>query len=529
MEGYYCMTYRLERTCPESVGIMSASILNCIDTAEAKNLELHSLLIVRHGKLAAELYWKPYSDSSQNHVYSFSKSLVSAAVGFAVDEGLLSYGDRLCDFFPRHIEASADERIFSVTIEHLLTMTSGAFIVNEATVTLMQDWAAYFLNKPLSSFPGEKFNYNSVNTYMLSAVLRKITGMGLVEYLTPRLFEPLGIEGAYWDKCPMGRDCGGWGLHIKSEDMAKFGQLLLDGGKLNGKQLLPADWVARATMAHCDNTTDKKYDGHPDVITGYGYHFWVNRDSKSFRADGMLGQYAVVLPELDCVIVTTGGHMEQLEILDLLWEHLIPEIGMIPDASVPGQDYKELQERADRLSIAELMPSVIPEEAREYSGIKYVFPHNRQSLFPFMSRYSHLKEISGVDDMSFDLQHDYSLTWTECGCTNTIALGFFGEYTLCEVSFFGANIPIAVYPRWLENEACPTLEVLLCPLDIPHSSRLTISFSPGQITVTFNELPSFEDSVRFFGDMFSFMRSLSPKLSKIAGRIAEATIIGTAE
>ena len=523
------MAYSLERVTPESVGIMSATILNTIEKAKALGIDLHSLMVLRHGKVCFEGYWKPYDENSKNHLYSFSKSFTSAAVGFAVDEGLLSYDDRVCEFFPRYIDSSADQRVYSITIEHLLTMTSGAYLVNEATVNFQSDWVRYFLNTTLASFPGEKFNYNSINTYMLSAILRKVTGMGLIEYLTPRLLEPLGIEGAYWEKCPMGRECGGWGFHIETEDMAKFGQLLLNDGKLGDKRILPEGWVKLAGSYHTDNTTDKKYNGHPDVIAGYGYQFWVNRDGRSFRADGMLGQYALVLPELDAVIVTTAGQMEQLMVLDLIWDELIPEIGMIPKNSPSGEDYDELMYRRQNLCIIDPVSSSVPEEVRAFSGVEYLAESNRQSFIPFMCRYTKLKQLTGVSSFNFDFTGDYSLSWTECGETNTIPLVFDGDFHSAVISFFGNETPVSVYSRFIEDAEKPTMEIIMTLVNFPHSSHLTVSFADGLVAVTFNELPSFADTAKFCGDLVSIFRNISSPISKIADKIASTTIIAAAK
>lgn len=518
------MGFELERTTPENVGIMSASITNLIETAKSRNIDLHSLMVIRHGKLAAECYWSPYDAKSENHLYSFSKSFTSAAVGFAVAEGLLSYDDRLCDLFPRYIDADADERIYSVTIEHLLTMTSGAFMVNEATVNFQSDWVRYFLNAPLASFPGEKFNYNSINTYMLSAVIRKVTGMGLVEYLTPRLFEPLGMKDYYWEKCPMGRECGGWGFHVKTEDMAKFGLLLLNDGVLDGKRILPEGWVKLASSNHADNTADKKYNGHPDVIAGYGYQFWVNRDARGFRADGMLGQYALVLPELDSVIVTTAGQMEQLEVLDLIWEKLIPEIGLIPDGSETDTDYDELRSRSELLCTLDTFESAVPDKVRECDGVVYSVEPNRQSFIPFMCRYTKRRQLSGIKDISFSFSGDYSLSWTECGETNTVPLIFDGAFHACSVRFFDAVMPCAVYPRFITDGDKPVLDVVLTLTDYPHSGHITVLFDDDCLRVTFNEIPSFADTARFCGELVSVIRSMAQPLSGIAEKLVSATL-----
>ena len=290
-----------EAVAPEQLGITSASLINLIETAAARDLCLHSLMVIRHGKVAAQMWWKPYSPEKPHHLYSFSKSITCTAVGFAISEGLLSLDDRVVKFYPRRVENLLDKRVYSMTIEHLLTMTSGAFIANEAMMNIHIDWAEWFLNSPLTYFPGEKFIYNSLNTYMLSNIIRRVTGMGLVDYLTPRLFEPLGIKRPQWYTCPMGIECGGWGLELTTEDMAKFTLLYLNDGVWNGKRILPEGWARLVGEKHADSSTDAKFAYRPDSTAGYGYQFWINRDGKSYRADGMYAQYGLVLPEKDAV------------------------------------------------------------------------------------------------------------------------------------------------------------------------------------------------------------------------------------
>lgn len=519
------MSYTLQRTFPEALGISSESIIDFICTAKDRSLAMHSLMILRHGEVAAELYWSPYSAKSQNHVYSFSKSFVSAAIGLAVDEGLLSYDDRLCSFFPRYIESDADERIHSVTIEHLLTMTSGMVGFNEITSLTSSDWVRTFLNSRLASFPGEKFNYNSLNTYMLTAVLRKVTGIGLVEYLTPRLFEPLGITGVYSDKCPMGRDIGGWGLHVKTEDMAKFGQLLLNRGNLRGRQILPIDWCEKSRLSHADTLSDPKFPDNPDVKSGYGYQLWINRDKTSFRADGMLGQFALILPELDCVIVSTAGNMDEYAVLDLIWEKIVPAIGAIPDNSPQGDSYIQLSELSGSLSIVSTEISIVPFLMQNVNDKTYTMPPNRQSVYPFMLRYPKRHILSGIENFKFNFGKTCSLTWTECEQTNTVPLIFDGHFHDTEITFFESAVSCSVYSKIKEiSGTVYELEVLMSFTDIPHSSHLFFTFNDSNLSVRFDELPNYTDMASFAGGLFSSGRNFSPYISKALSRIADVSL-----
>ncbi len=524
------MSLTFERTSPESVGIDSSAIVDFINTAAERGIAMHSLMILRHGKKAVELYWKPYSSHSQNHVYSFGKTITSMAIGLAVDEGLLSYDDRLCSFFPRYIGSEVDERMHSVTIEHLLTMTSGMVIANEISAAFKNDWVRFFLNSRLSFFPGEKFSYNSLNSYMLAAVLRKVSGVGLIEYLTPRLFEPLGITGIYSDKCPMGRDLGGWGIHIRTEDMARLGQLLLQKGNFDGRQLLPIEWFERATCSHTDTCSDTKFPDHVDVQSGYGYQIWINHDKTSFRADGMLGQFALVLPELDCVIVSTAGNMDEYPVLDLLWEKLVPAVGVLPDNSDVGKSFDELLQKSNSLSIAATRSAVLSLLTCKFNDIVYALPQNRQSVFPFFVRYTKRRLLTGIESFRFLFGSSSSMTWVECNTEITVPLIFDGEFHDTSIDFFGTPIPCSVYATITEyTQSAFSLELLLTFTDTPHSRRLFFTFGDDSLKVRFNELPDYADFAGFVGDHISFIRSISPYLSKTAGKIAEVSLTAKAD
>jgi CubicO group peptidase (beta-lactamase class C family) len=467
------------------------------------------------------MWWKPYAADIPHHMYSLSKSVTSMAVGFAVSEGLISYDDSITKFFQRQIRSTADKRIYSVTIKHLLTMTSGAYIANEATTVLRSDWVSYFLNSQLSFIPGKRFNYNSINTYILAAIVIKVTGMPLMEYLTPRLFEPLAISDIFWSKCPLGRECGGWGLHLKTEDTAKLAQLLLDDGVWEGKQILPLDWVSTATANLADCSADTKYDDHPDVNSGYGMQFWRNRDGKSFRMDGMLGQYGLVLPQYDMVIATTAGHLNQLEVLDLFWEVLIPHI----DAQ-PLSDYEIMQSKIAALSLKKFNESSNPSQSRRISGRQFDMPLNTISFLPFASRYLHGINMPGIAYVKFNLEDETpTLTWKEGKEENTVPLPFGGGFEMCSVTIFGTVTPAAVSAKWLEGTD-NTLVVVLRDMYTPHARHIIFEFKGNSVECTFDEYPSFAESAKFLLDLLSAMRHFAEPAARIAGKIAAQVVVG---
>lgn len=334
--------------------------------------ELHSLMVLRHGSVVAEGWASPYASDRLHELYSLSKSFTSTAVGFAVAEGLLTVDDLVLDHVGDKAPAAPDANLQRMRVRDLLTMTTGH--VEDPTGAVFdsgaQDWVAAFLERPVEHEPGTHFVYNTAGTFMLSAIVQRLTGQRLLDYLGPRLLQPLGIEGAIWQQSPEGIDVGGSGLSATTEDVAVFGQLYLQGGVWQGKQVVPADWVAEATRAQVPN------DGGPDPdwTQGYGYQFWRGRHD-SYRGDGAFGQFCVVLPEQDVVVVTTSGVADMHHQLELVWEHLLPGLS---DGPLPADDEGRAQ-LADRLAGLRLDPpagSPTSRTAERLSGRTITFEPN---------------------------------------------------------------------------------------------------------------------------------------------------------
>jgi CubicO group peptidase (beta-lactamase class C family) len=320
----YFMTPQLITRCtPESQGVPSSAIQDFLTAAEKNIQSLHSLMLLRHGAVVAEGWWYPYRPQAPHVLFSLSKSFTSTAVGLAVDEGLLAVEDPLLKFFPNESPKKISPNLAAMQVRHLLTMTTGHHEdTTEATIRAHNPFKA-FLSLPVEHAPGTYFVYNSGASYMLAAIVQKLTGQTVLEYLTPRLFEPLGISGATWDSHPNGVNFGGWGLNIKTEDIARFGQLYLQKGCWNGQQLIPTDWVAAATAKQVSNDPNE----NPDWEQGYGYQFWRCQPAGMYRGDGAFGQFCIVMPEQDAVLAITAGVAEMQPVLDLVWEILLPSLG----------------------------------------------------------------------------------------------------------------------------------------------------------------------------------------------------------
>lgn len=310
---------------PEAEGVTSQSIIDFLDAVETSGQELHSFMYLRNGRVIAEGWWDPYKPELKHTLYSTSKSFTSTAVGFAVNEGLLNVDDKVISFFPDQLPDTVSENLASMTVKHLLTMSAGQD--PELSIASMQpgkSWVSIFLAHPVVNAPGSVFLYNSAATYMLSAIVTKVTGQPVLQYLQPRLFEPLHIEGIDWETDPEGITSGGWGLRLKTEDMAKFGQLYLQKGKWNGEQVIPETWVEEATSKQIDQAPGlSAEERNHEWVQGYGYKFWRSRHN-SYRADGAFGQLIMIFPEKNAVLAVTAEASDMQKEINLVWDHLLP-------------------------------------------------------------------------------------------------------------------------------------------------------------------------------------------------------------
>ena len=318
----------LPRATPESVGIASTGIQALIDEAEAKAYGLHSIMILRHGKVVAEGWWAPYAANEPHMLFSLSKSFTSTAIGMLQAEGRVNIHDKLHSYFPDEVPADATENQKNLRLRDLLMMSTGQHKEDVDAINIMapdKSGTKQFLAAPVKQKPGTLFYYNTPATFMLSATLQKITGETLRDYLVPRLFEPLGIPTPEWDSTPQGYSFGGSGLHLRTEDIAKFGQLLLQRGEWKGKRLVPAEWIDQATARQVSNGSNPESDWDQ----GYGFQFW--RCIPGFyRADGAFGQYVIVIPEHDTVIAINSGTRDMGGIMKMLWAKFLPELRAAP-------------------------------------------------------------------------------------------------------------------------------------------------------------------------------------------------------
>jgi CubicO group peptidase (beta-lactamase class C family) len=364
-----CLGADLPRSSPESQGVSSSSILVFVEAADKNIDSLHSLMLVRHGHVVAEGWWAPYNAESPHALYSLSKSFTSTAVGLAIAEGKLSLDDEVLKFFPDDAPAEPSNNLKAMRVSDLLRMSTGQ--QNEPPRTADQPWTKTFLAQPVPFKPGTHFLYNTSATYMLSAIVQKATGKTVLDFLGPRLFEPLSIDHPTWEKSPQGISAGGYGLSIRTRDIASFGQLYLQKGKWQGKQLVPESWIEAATARETSNGSNPKSDWDQ----GYGYQFWRCRHG-AYRGDGAFGQYCIVMPEQDAVLAITSGVKDMQAVLNLVWDKLLPAMKSAP---LPADDAsrEKLERTLKALSLRTPQGSGSPAKA---SGKTFVFPTNKRKL-----------------------------------------------------------------------------------------------------------------------------------------------------
>jgi CubicO group peptidase (beta-lactamase class C family) len=366
------MKAELPRSAPEAQGIPSSAILAFVDAADRTVEHLHSLMLLRHGQVVAEGWWAPYEPDQVHMLFSLSKSFTSTAIGLAVAEGRLSVDDPVLQFFPDDAPAQPSEHLAAMRVRHLLAMCTGHVV--DTTPALHQspdgNWAKAFLACPVERAPGTHFLYNTGATYMLSAIIQHLTGVTLLEYLRPRLLEPLGIGEARWDTCPRGINTGGFGMWVTTDAIARFGQLYLQRGQWQGRQLVPAEWVDAATTSQIDNAPND----NPDWAQGYGYQFWRCRHG-GYRGDGAFGQFCVVLPEQDTVVAITSGLDAMQPVLDLVWQHILPALGPAPLPANPAAQ-AALADRLGGLALPLPPGRASSPTAARVSGRTYTFEPN---------------------------------------------------------------------------------------------------------------------------------------------------------
>ena len=461
----------LEHCTPEQVGVKSSAITAFINEINENNLGLQSFTVVRHDKVCAQGFFKPYNKDIPHVLYSMSKSVTSTAVGFAVSEGLINLNDRVVKFFPEYLMS---KRPFNrmITVRMLLTMHSDKLItvLDEKGGT---DWVQNFLNAPFLLPPNTKFNYISENTTMLSAIITKVTGMSVIDYLYPRIFEPLGIEKPFWESDGKGNNAGGWGLYMKSEDLAKFFLPYIHGGKWkDGTQIIPATWVKEATRKQVDSVSD----GYIDNMMGYGYQFWRNPVPNSYRADGLFGQRCFMFPEYDALVVLNCGEAEDYKVMKIFWKYF-PECfgyGELPENKA---EYQQMLDTIDNCSVEDLPKSERNRELEEKISGRLISCKTSEfvSVVSITITQMWFKKPGEISEMKFTFD-DEKLTfyWKEKEYENTIDVGLNGEYGISKMTLGDVTYHAYSKAAWKEDG---TLDLWIRPIETSHVRKFNFRFN----------------------------------------------------
>ena len=508
------------RATPESQGISSdlfAALLRELDAS--KDTEMHHFMALHHGKVICECNFAPYPKGMWHITHSMCKSITGMAIGMLIEEEKLKLDENIYDIFPDHINAFS--KIFRpvITVENLLTMTSGVTF-NESGIVSGNDWLGSFLNASVNGKPGTEFQYNSLNTYVLSAIVTKRTGETLTEYLTPRLFGPLGITKYYWETCPKGITKGGWGLFLCAEDMAKLGQLYLQRGKWNGQQLVSEYWIEISTARHL-KTQNGTY--------GYGYQLWMEQRPGSFEYNGMLGQNVIIYPDMDMVLVTNAGNKEMFQdciMLNIIRKYfpvnyhpadVLPEnplsysllkrlCGELENGennnrstSLRGRWKRNVVSRRKhsdkkysyRISAAVDRPSDHHSFMRAVSGRTYVMEQQNIGIAPLFVQVFHNNMTDGISEISFTYDAgNFYVSFTEGEVIHKLPVGFGRAADGC-VDLHGEHYLVATLGEFARDENdIPVLKLEITFIEECVKRKVHIFFHEDNgIEIRWNETP----------------------------------------
>lgn len=511
----------LPRSTPEAQGVSSTAVERLFSELESSSaLAPHCLMLLRHGKVIAEGGFAPYRTDMPHMLYSMSKSITGTAIGMAIDEGLMSLEDKLIDIFSDVTGAIASKTLKNLTIRHLLTMSTGSRF-NEIGSMLEANWARMFMETLPKFDAGTAFDYNSMNTYMLAAALVRKSGKSLVNYLKPRLFDPLHIEEYTWETCPRGIEKGGWGLSLKIEDAAKIGQLYLQNGEWDGKQLVSREWVKEAIRSQIATPCGECKDG-------YGYQIWLN-GKDAYQFNGAFGQYVIVMPRYDAVIALFSGSAKLFAegTLNSLVRACFFSAG---DALAPNPSALASLER--KLAMLRhpsgFAHNNLEADSKEFlhicdllCGREYRLSNNTGGLFPLGLQAVHGNYTPGADLLRFEItQHGLTLTMYEGTQRNTITVRQDGSYVEQTVCMHGEQQCVATRGEWRLTAAGIQLAIFASFIETPNTRVIFLELKNEKLSVTFYEYPALDACVEMLFELVgyskaAFFRRLTPALQNI--------------
>jgi CubicO group peptidase (beta-lactamase class C family) len=459
----------LGRSTPESQGIDSAALLAFVKEAEKELDSLHSVMVARNGSVVAEGWWAPYGPEVNHWLFSLSKGFASTGVGIAISEGRLGLGDPVISFFPDETPKVPSENLKKMTVGDLLKMAHGHHGNADRSVMKWDDpdWVRNWLAFEVDHTPGTHWAYSNSVTYILSAIMQKVTGQRLVDYLQPRLFIPLGIEKSVWDESPEGISLGGSGLRLRTEDILRLGQLYLQGGMWNGTRLLPESWVAEATKVQEVSPPNDQM----------GYHFQVFQDQEAYGTGGLFGQNCFVIPNKNAVIATTAGvrHGEMKIIKDLVWKHILPAMGDLPLAENVSKA-TALADRLNGLSLRTVVGQSNSHTWNSVTGRRFMFSENDRGI-------ESLTLESTPEKTVFSLVNSKGSHRIVCGHGEWIhgSIGFDPPALVSlGLAHKGSEVPCAACGAW---EAEDSFVAKLCYTETPFMETFKLRFESGTVTL----------------------------------------------
>ena len=530
----------LERTTPEAQGVPSEWLTAFYEAMSEKTLASHGIMVARHGKIIASGAFKPYKEWIWHISHSMCKSITGLAAGIAIDEGYFSLEDSIYDIFPEESKWQEMMRRRGICVRDLLTMSTGAAF-NELSSVTEDKWVEGFIRSPEIFAPGEDFAYNSTNTFMISAIIQKTTGMKMLDYLNEKLFHPMGIYDLYWEENPEGINKGGWGLSLWIEDMVKLGILCLNRGNWKGKQLVPEYWIDEACRKQIDT---------PEAMNryGYGYQFWMCRRPGAFQFNGMLGQNIVIIPDRDIVIAATGGSaclFPEGKAMDILMKYFGEDDAPFSDGPLPenGEALQKLNHTLEHLSFSGAAPAVrkiyqhkwrfkgptmvmrptpsrwgrmvsgIPKVMERVVGKVYEMEENTASVVPLMLQMIHNNYSMGMKGFRFTIRKDGLWLETREGDTvHRIKIGF-EEPAYSSVRLNGEHYMVGSTGAVREDEdGNPVLCLMLSYVETTSTAVLKFFLDAEEILVKFDELPRVEDVAAAMDVMIPLrsLRDLNP-------------------
>ncbi len=491
---------------PEDVGVSSAEIAAFLDEIEENDFNVHSFMVLRHGKVAAECWRAPFAPEEPHALYSVSKTFTAVAVGIAVGEGLLTTEDKVKDYFPEITQDLKDKKLEQLTVRHLLTMTGGknpSILDNKSKGR----WVESYFKFPWKGAPGEAFKYVSENTFMLCAILVKVTGQSVREYLQPRLFGPLGIDPPMWETDENGVEAGGWGLYVTTEDLAKLMLCIQNGGVFNGKRIFPEDYARAMTGFQADNAPA---NSSPDSRAGYGYCVWRNEGANGYRADGMFSQFGIVFEDYDAILAINAGIPKEQTCRDLIWRHFPKAFLEEPAADPAATAVPGLAERLKNAKIElPCPPSASPmAEFAEGRNIKFRrkvflnligFP---MSMLPLAVTFMATDRAGNIDDVKFHFDPDaLFMSWREGDETNTVKAGMNGRYCYGNMTLGKVTYKVCCTAQWKADDR---LFVSVRPINTIGKRMLDFSFScRGNVVMTPSGDPSVKAIAEYLYDAVS--------------------------